>query len=187
PGRSTRTMSSLPSFVRQCSRLRSSESSRSRLLRSRLTAAGTVSAADVSVPGRGEYGKTCTREMPASATTSSVRSQARSSEARKPVAGFAVAIAPEVDAGQHHLAVALVDTPPHLAQDGGGASAPRRPPDERDHAERAREAAAVLHLHEGANAVELGIRLDAADRPDVAGDRAGRVLAAAGHDGDVLR
>ena len=41
---------------------------RSRALRSRFTAGGTVSRAAVAVPGRGEYGKTCTFVIPASRT-----------------------------------------------------------------------------------------------------------------------
>ena len=49
---------------------------RSRAPRSRFSAAGTASAAAVAVPGRGEYGKTCTRESPAASTSASVRSNA---------------------------------------------------------------------------------------------------------------
>src|SRR5207245_6141555 len=81
------------------------------------------------------------------------------------------------------LAVTLADAPPYLADDGRGATAPRRAADERDHAEGAREAAAVLHLDEGAHAVEPGFGLNAADRPHVARDEGRRVLAAPGdHD-----
>ena len=47
-------------------------------------ARGTGSSAAVRVPGRGEYGKTCTFVSPAARTTSSVRSNARSSSAGKP-------------------------------------------------------------------------------------------------------
>ena len=57
---------------------------------------------------------------------------------------------------------------------------------ERDHAEVAREAAAVLHLDERAHAVEPRVGLDAADRADVAGDERRRLLAALRDDDDVL-
>ena len=53
---------------------------------------------------------------------------------------------------------------------------------ERNHAEGTRERAAVLDLHEGANAVELRVGLDAADRADVAGDGLDRLLDLARHD-----
>ena len=62
----------------------SHDAARSRALRSFLTARGTLSAASVFVPGRGEYGKTCTLVMPASATTPSVRAKAASSSPGKP-------------------------------------------------------------------------------------------------------
>src|SRR5205814_8433397 len=97
-----------------------------------------------------------------------------------------VAVAAEVDAGQDDLAVALGDPPPDLAENGLGAAAPRRSADERDHAEGVREAAAVLHLDERPHAVEPGFGLNAADRPDVAGDQVGSVLAAPPHHDDVL-
>ena len=59
-------------------------SARRRAPRSRLTAGGTVSRAAVVVPGRGEYGKTCTFVIRASRTTSSVRRNAASSSPGKP-------------------------------------------------------------------------------------------------------
>ena len=67
-----------------------------------------------------------------------------------------------------------------------GAAAPRGAAHERDHAEVAREAAAVLHLDERAHAVEPSVRLDAADRADVAGDERRRLLAPPRDDDDVL-
>ena len=57
----------------------SSESARSRALRSFLTATGTESCPAVTVPGLGEYGKTCTRLRLARSTTANVRSNAASS------------------------------------------------------------------------------------------------------------
>jgi len=45
---------------------------------------GMGSSAAVTVPGRGEYGKTCTLVRPASATAASVLSKARSSSVGKP-------------------------------------------------------------------------------------------------------
>ena len=68
-----------------------------------------------------------------------------------------------------------------------GGTAARGAAHERDHAERAGEAAAVLHLHERADAVEARVRLDAADRADVARDEARRLLAPSRHDDDVVR
>ena len=91
-------------------------------------------------------------------------------EPRQRVAGLAVAEAAEVDAGEDDLAVALRDAALDLAEHRVGAAAARRPADERDHAEGAREAAAVLDLHERARPVEPRVGLDAADRADVAGD-----------------
>jgi hypothetical protein len=108
-------------------------------------------------------------------------------EAREVVAGGAVAVAAEVDAGEDDLAVALCDAAADLREHCVGAAAARRAADERDDAEVAREAAAVLHLDEGADAVEPRIRLDAADRTDVAGDELRRLLAAARDDDDVVR
>ena len=57
---------------------------RRRALRSFFTAAGTGSSPAVRVPGRGEYGNTCTFVIPASRTTRSVFANARSSSAGKP-------------------------------------------------------------------------------------------------------
>ena len=58
--------------------------------------------------------------------------------------------------------------------------------DQQDHTEVAREAAAVLHLDEGANAIEARLGLDAADRT-VAGDELGRLLRCRPNHGDVGR
>ena len=109
----------------------------------------------------------------------------RSDQAGELHAGGAVAEAAEVDAGEDDLAVALRHPLPDLAEHGLGAARASRAPHERDHAERARERAAVLDLHEGANAVELRIGLDAADRADVAGDGLDRLLDLARNDRDV--
>ena len=61
-----------------------SEAARSRALRSLFAAAGTGSSAAVRVPGRGEYGNTCTLVMPGRATALSVLANARSSSVGKP-------------------------------------------------------------------------------------------------------
>ena len=101
--------------------------------------------------------------------------------------GGPVAEAAEVDAGEHDLAVALRDAPPDLSEHRLCRAAARGAANERDHAEGARERAAVLDPHERANPVEAVLRLDAADRADVACDRLGDVLAAPGDDADVVR
>src|SRR6266508_866669 len=68
----------LPPPAREAGRLRS------RALRSFLTAGETESRAAVTVPGLGEYGKTCTLVIPAVWTTASVRSNAASLSVGKP-------------------------------------------------------------------------------------------------------
>src|SRR5262249_38308184 len=88
-----------------------------------------------------------------------------------------VAVATEVDAGEDDLAVALRDAALDLTEHGLCRTATRRPADERDDAEAARERAAVLHLDEGADAIEPGVGLDATDRAEVAGERLGGPLA----------
>ena len=108
-------------------------------------------------------------------------------EPRQAIAGRPVAVAAQVDPGQDDLAVALSDAAADLAEDGLGRAAARGTADERDDAEPARERAAVLHLDEGANAVEPGLRLHAADRADVARDEPRRLLAASGDHDDVVR
>ena len=108
-------------------------------------------------------------------------------EPRQVVAGVAVAEAAEVDPGEDDLAVALLDAAADLAEHRVGAPAARRAAHERDHAEVAGERAAVLDLHERANAVEPRVGLDAADRADVAGDERRRLLGAPRDDGDVRR
>ena len=64
--------------------------------------------------------------------------------------------------------MALLDAALDLGEHRFRATAARGSTHERDHAERAREAAAVLHLDEGAHAIEPRFRLDARDRADVA-------------------
>src|SRR4029453_397234 len=89
-------------------------------------------------------------------------------EPRQVVARVAVAVAPEVDPREHDLAMALLDAPPHLTQHRLRRTAARGAAHLRDDAESAGEAAAVLHLHERADAVEPRVRLDAADPAPVA-------------------
>ena len=72
----------------------SSERARSRAPRSRLTAGGTASSAAVRVPGRGEYGKTCTLVIPSRSTSASVRSNAASSSAGNPTITSVVRLSP---------------------------------------------------------------------------------------------
>src|SRR6476469_5458124 len=62
-------------------------------------------------------------------------------EPRQAVAGGAVAVAAEVDAGGHDLAVTLRDAAAELAEDGLGRAAPRFSAHERNDAEAARERA----------------------------------------------
>src|SRR3954447_24770554 len=107
-------------------------------------------------------------------------------EARQVVAGFAISVATEVDTGEDHLAVALLDAALDLMQDRVRAAAAGRASDERDDAELARERAAVLHLDERADAVEPCIRLHAADRADLARDEVGGLLAPPRDDDDVV-
>src|SRR5262245_3083242 len=70
---------------------------------------------------------------------------------RQVVAGRPAAIATEVDAGEHDLAVALADAPPDLTEYRFGRPAARSAAHLRNDTEGAREAAAVLHLHERAH------------------------------------
>ncbi len=111
----------------------------------------------------------------------------RADQARQVVTGLAVAVAPEVDPREDDLAVPLRHAAPHLAEDGRSRPAARGPAHLRDHAEAAREAAAVLHLDERADAVEPCLVVDAADRPDVAGDEGSGALARERDDRDVVR
>ncbi len=108
-------------------------------------------------------------------------------EPRQVVAGRPVAVAAEVDAGEHDLAMPLIHAAGDLGEYRVRTAAARRAADERDHAEVAREAATVLHLDERAHPVEARVRLDATDRADVAGDEGRCFLAAARDDDDVVR
>ena len=83
--------------------------------------------------------------------------------------------------------MALFDAARDLAEHRVGGTAARGAADERDHAEVAREAAAVLHLDERAHAVEPRVGLHTADRADVAGNEGRGLLAALRHHDDVLR
>ena len=98
---------------------------------------------------------------------------------------LAIAEAPEIDTREDDLAVSLGDAASDLAQNGRRRAAPRAAADERDHAKRARERAAVLDLHERAHAVEPVVGLHAADRADIACDRLGDLLAATSDHADV--
>ncbi len=108
-------------------------------------------------------------------------------EPRQVVARGTIPVAAEVDAGEDDLPVALFHAARDLSQHTVGRAAPRSSPNVRDHAERAREAAAVLHLDEGADAVEASFRLDARDRADIACHGCGSVLAPLRDDDDVVR
>ena len=83
--------------------------------------------------------------------------------------------------------MALADAARDLPQHRVGATAPRSAAHERDHAEVARERAAVLHLDECAHAVEARVSLYTADRAHVAGDERGRLLAPLCDDEHVAR
>ena len=80
-----------------------------------------------------------------------------------------------------------VDAPATSRSTASARAAARCAADERDHAEPARERAAVLDLDERPHPVEPRVGLDAADRADVAGDERGGLLGAARDDGDVRR
>ena len=103
-------------------------------------------------------------------------------EPRERVPRLPVAEAAEVDSGEDDLAMTLADAPPDLREDRRGAAAPRATADERDHAERARERAAVLDLHERARSLEARGGVDAADRAHVARHGRRALLARAGDD-----
>jgi hypothetical protein len=102
------------------------------------------------------------------------------------VPSLAVPVATEVDAGQHDFAMPLFDPPAHLGQDRSGAAAPAPAAHQRNDAEVAREAAAILDLDERAHTIEPRVVVDAADRADVARDEVRGVLAPATYDGDVV-
>ena len=110
----------------------------------------------------------------------------RPDQPRERQPGLAIAEAAEIDAGEHDLLVALRRSPPDLVEDGGRRPAAGGTTDERDHAERARERAAVLDPDEGADPVEPVVGLDAADRTDIGGDGVGELLAPTGDHPDVV-
>ena len=101
-------------------------------------------------------------------------------ETRQRISGPMVAEAAEIDSGQDDLAVTLLDTSRDLGEHRPRRAAAGRPADERYDAERARERAAVLDLHERAYPVESRTRLYAADRADLTGDGSGHLLARTG-------
>jgi hypothetical protein len=80
----------------------------------------------------------------------------------------------------------LCDSPAHLFEDCIGRPAARRTPHERNDAEVAREAAAVLHLDERPDPLETRLAASAADRPDVARHEGRRLLARPCDDGHVV-
>ena len=104
---------------------------------------------------------------------------------RQRVSRVAVAEAAEVDAREDDLAVTVRDAPLDLRQHRSRAAATRRAAHERDDAERARERAAVLDLHERTRSLEARVRPDAADRADVSGDGVGNRFARPRDHGDV--
>ena len=83
--------------------------------------------------------------------------------------------------------MSVPDAARDLGKHGSGGAAARPAADERDDAERARERAAVLDLHEGTRPLEPRVGLHAADRADVAGNDIGNVLARLRDDRDVGR
>src|SRR6266700_4979150 len=93
----------------------------------------------------------------------------RAHEPRQLVAGRAVAVATEVDAGEDDLAVPLLDAAADLVEHGCRRAAPGSAADERNDAEVAGEAAAVLDLHKCPHPIETRVRLNAPERADVAG------------------
>src|SRR4051812_42950436 len=97
-------------------------------------------------------------------------------EARQLVPGVAVAVAAEVDPGEDDLAMSLFDPPVRLREHRAGGAAARGTAHERDHAEVAGEAAAVLDLDERSNAIEACVCLHAAERSDGTGDERRRLL-----------
>ena len=122
----------------------------------------------------------------------------REAEALEPVEGarlpdqagqretsLAIAETSEIDTGQHDLTMPMLHTPTDLGEHRVRRAAARPAADERDHAERTREGAAVLDLDERAHPVEPAGGLHAADRADIAGHCLGRILAAARYDRDV--
>ena len=108
-------------------------------------------------------------------------------ESRECVTGGPVAEAAQVDARQHDLAVSVRDAPPDLGEHGSGRATSRSSADEGNHAERARERAPVLDLHECSDAIEAVVGGHAADRADVAGDEGGRLVACPPSDDDARR
>ncbi len=96
-----------------------------------------------------------------------------------------VAVQPEVDARHDELAVPLGDAPARLVEHGAQRTRATRAAHLRDHAERAPERAAVLHLDERARAVETRLGADAGGRAELARDALGRLLRGLAHDGDA--
>ena len=81
------------------------------------------------------------------------------------VAVLAVAIAPEVDARKNDLPMSLLHALTNLGQDSVGSAAPGGTTHLRNDAEPAREAAAVLDLDEGSDAVEADRSVRAPSTP----------------------
>ncbi len=99
----------------------------------------------------------------------------------------AVAVAAEVDPGEHDLLVAVGRAPTDLAEHGAGRPAARAAAHARDHAEGTREAAPILDLDERSNTLPPKARLDTADRASGSARRlAVRRFAPPDDHGDVL-
>ena len=108
-------------------------------------------------------------------------------EPRQREAGVAIPEAPEVDPGQDDLAMALTNPLLDLGEHGRGTAAARGTAYERDHAEGAAEAAAVLHLDERTDPIEARVRLHAPDCTHVPCHRFRDLFASPGDDDDVFR
>jgi hypothetical protein len=108
-------------------------------------------------------------------------------EAGKREPRLTVAEAAEVDSRENDLTMTLQDAPPGLGEDRAGLPAPRSSAHERDHAEGAREGAAVLDLHERTGPFESRLGLRAANCAHVACDDTGSLLARARDHDHVLR
>src|SRR6185436_4264064 len=85
------------------------------------------------------------------------------------------------------FAVALYDAAPDLREHSLGTPTTAPPSHQRDDAEIAREAAAVLDLHERADSIKARVGVDAADRTDVSGDELRGLLARPRNHDDVRR
>ena len=102
------------------------------------------------------------------------------------VAVLAVAIAPEVDARENDLPMSLLHALSNLGQDSIRRAAPGGTTHLRNDAEPAREAAAVLDLDEGSDAIEADRSVRAPQHADVRGHLLGCLLAGSRDNPDVV-